>query len=1113
MNRLICVISLTAVIARGATFGTVVPIAGSPTDIVYDSTRNRVYIVDTTQNRIDVYAPSQRALASPIPVDAQPLSAAISRNGKYLYVTSFSSSVLDVIDLDAGAVAATVSLPARPEAVAVGAEGRVLVTTVGATTSDTTTRLLLYDPASGLVLNISNSLPAPATPTTSTTQVYNSTRSQLLATQDGKYIVGVNIAGSAQTAFVYETASASVLRSRSLTNISTVLSITSDGSRFMSGLSLFDASTMAIVAQQNAANSLYLFPTTANFSTQANQGGSVFAPDGSVLYSAFNIAPVTGSIATASTVTSQLMLSDPDNLLIQLGLQLPENLTGKMVITPDGATIYALSDSGILVLPVSTIYDNPIVSLDGVSVMVTSDQCGVTASTRTAVVTASNAGKGRITVSAATNTTTATSTQGLGGGTGPGGGGPGNIGQPPTPGTIPTPPGTTDTTTTDTTTTTANGVAPSLTTHATSTGATLTFTYNPGTTTSLGTSTPVDFVVTAPEAINIPYRIRTTQNYRNAEAAGTIVPASTGVSSSEGLIDMVFDSTRNRIYIANSGLNRVEVFDTVNGVFLSAIKVGQLPRSLAMTPDGLTLYVANTGGESISIIDLDKLQVTGTVAFPSLTYNASTAVTTPSVIAASLSGLQIVMSNGALWHVIGNKALPRPTSNLIGSTTLTAPRSLVATPGGEYVLLLIGTGVGYLYDAMSDDFVVSEQMVSTPIQGYYGPMSAGPKGAYYIVNGQAFNSALTPVAASNNATASTSHNSAVTAVDSTTYARFIQPTRTSTTAAVTTSPSLEIVNATTGAVQSTATALEGPLSVQAGTTRVNMPSRTMVVDTAGSKAYLLTVSGLSIVPLTLSTGAAPGGPPAGPGGGTTSTATRMQLTSDGVVNVASSSTTLAANMVVSIQGANLASDASASQSATLPTLLGGVCVTLDTAPIPLLYTASGQINAQIPPSTTPTKHTLTVRSIANHTSASESITVAKYAPAVYIDADTGQAAVYHSDGTPVNKSNPANRDEPLIMYASGLGPTTGGTVTSGNPSPSSPLAVTGTVEVHFGAVTYKQSAIIVDWSGLAPGLIGVYQLSLRVPGDHMKGDALPVTVKVGGVSSPTGSSQPTIAVQ
>src|SRR2546427_8422384 len=97
----------------------------------------------------------------------------------------------------------------------------------------------------------------------------------------------------------------------------------------------------------------------------------------------------------------------------------------------------------------------------------------------------------------------------------------------------------------------------------------------------------------------------------------------------------------------------------------------------------------------------------------------------------------------------------------------------------------------------------------------------------------------------------------------------------------------------------------------------------------------------------------------------------------------------------------------------------------------------------------------------------------------------------------LNKDHPASRDEPLVLYAVGLGPTTGGAVTAGRPSPSSPLAVTGAVEVFFGNPGYRQAAVIVDWSGLAPGLIGVYQLNLRVPGFHMNGDALPVTVRVG----------------
>jgi uncharacterized protein (TIGR03437 family) len=55
--------------------------------------------------------------------------------------------------------------------------------------------------------------------------------------------------------------------------------------------------------------------------------------------------------------------------------------------------------------------------------------------------------------------------------------------------------------------------------------------------------------------------------------------------------------------------------------------------------------------------------------------------------------------------------------------------------------------------------------------------------------------------------------------------------------------------------------------------------------------------------------------------------------------------------------------------------------------------------------------------------------------------------------------------------------------------------------------------VIVDWVGLTPGIIGVYQVNLRIPGAHMKGTSLPVLLKVGGAQSQTtGPVVPTIAV-
>jgi uncharacterized protein (TIGR03437 family) len=59
------------------------------------------------------------------------------------------------------------------------------------------------------------------------------------------------------------------------------------------------------------------------------------------------------------------------------------------------------------------------------------------------------------------------------------------------------------------------------------------------------------------------------------------------------------------------------------------------------------------------------------------------------------------------------------------------------------------------------------------------------------------------------------------------------------------------------------------------------------------------------------------------------------------------------------------------------------------------------------------------------------------------------------------------------------------------------------VQVFFGDPRYVQAAIIVEWSGLAPGYAGLYQINLYVPGFHMNGDALPITLRVGSINSPT----------
>jgi uncharacterized protein (TIGR03437 family) len=282
-----------------------------------------------------------------------------------------------------------------------------------------------------------------------------------------------------------------------------------------------------------------------------------------------------------------------------------------------------------------------------------------------------------------------------------------------------------------------------------------------------------------------------------------------------------------------------------------------------------------------------------------------------------------------------------------------------------------------------------------------------------------------------------------------------------------------------------------------GAARATVPGRTIVVDPSTTTAYVLTVSGLSVVPLN----------PA-------AVTNRPLPNSRGAVNLASYQSAIAPNGLLSIFGQNLGDNAVFS-STPLPIVLGGTCVTLNNVPLPLFWVSPGQINAQIPPNTAPGTYPLVVRSVANRTtSASQQLAISALAPAVLVDS-TGQVALVHADGRYVTQDNPATRDEPLQLFAVGLGATSGAPVASGVPSPSGPLAVTSNkVQVYFGSPLYKQSAVIVDWAGLAPGFIGVYQLNLRVPGFHSTGQTLPVTLKVGSTASPaTGPVLPQVAVQ
>jgi uncharacterized protein (TIGR03437 family) len=99
---------------------------------------------------------------------------------------------------------------------------------------------------------------------------------------------------------------------------------------------------------------------------------------------------------------------------------------------------------------------------------------------------------------------------------------------------------------------------------------------------------------------------------------------------------------------------------------------------------------------------------------------------------------------------------------------------------------------------------------------------------------------------------------------------------------------------------------------------------------------------------------------------------------------------------------------------------------------------------------------------------------------------------------------PVAASEFISIYCTGLGAVSNQPAT-GIAAPAGPLSVTiATPTVTIGGIMAQ-----VTFSGLAPGAVGLYQVNVQVPVGAPAGDAVPVTLSIGGVDSNTV----TIAVQ
>ena len=204
---------------------------------------------------------------------------------------------------------------------------------------------------------------------------------------------------------------------------------------------------------------------------------------------------------------------------------------------------------------------------------------------------------------------------------------------------------------------------------------------------------------------------------------------------------------------------------------------------------------------------------------------------------------------------------------------------------------------------------------------------------------------------------------------------------------------------------------------------------------------------------------------------------------------------------IEIHGTHLANHARSWTSADFqgsraPTSLDGIGVTIGGQPAFISYISPEQINAEIPSGAHLGQQEVRVITAAG-TSDPQMITVNEVqpgllAPASMIIGDKQYTQAVLVDGSPVEASRPARRGETVVLYGVGFGPVTSGIGAGDVVQHDNSLLLP--FQVFFGG-----TRAAVNYAGLAPGSVGLYQFNVVVP-DSVAGAAVPLTFAVGGSS-------------
>ena len=536
MLAIVTAAMMTAASAHAGTFGTVVPIGGTASDIALDPARGVLYIANFTANRIDVMTLSNNTIQTSINVPNQPSSISVSPDAHWLLIGNYgnsaagsSSNALTLIDLTNANAKQTFTLSNPPLSVAFGLDNKALVVT--------TQEFIIFDPTVGTTTLIQTIAQAATQSIPQPPQTFPSafTQASAAVSGDGLTIAGMGGTSTAILEYRYNVATHGL---SAVTYIASpaagprVVSLSNDGT-----LSTFDWTV-----QDTNLNVTAQF---ANIAGLFNVGTTLIDSSRGLIYAQI---PPTGTTATGSYATNAPILTvvDSDNLTLEDQIQLPENLTGKSILSADNSTMYSISDSGVMILPVGNLKSYPRLSASTEDVVFRGNFCNRNITTQTFTITDPGGGHTPFSISSTTA----------------------GISISP-----------------------SSGVTP----------ATVSVAVDPNAFSSQKGTVAAYLTISSNAAIDLPPAIRVLINSQDPSQRGSFIDVPGTV------VDLLADPKRNVYYVLRQDKNQVLVYNASNNTLSATLRTCTTPKGMAITFDQQDLLVGCDNAHYMSVFDLDLL--------------------------------------------------------------------------------------------------------------------------------------------------------------------------------------------------------------------------------------------------------------------------------------------------------------------------------------------------------------------------------------------------------------------------------------------------------------------------------------------------------------------------